>query len=357
MYISVDALVPYLLQRGILSPREIIGADWVVASSDRKRPVIRVSTTDGRGWIIKQASPLDITHVRMLDREAAFCRMPDVLPWSRGLRSFVPRLRAYDPGVHALVVEYLPYETAWNHLRRKTAKAKELGSVIGRTLGRAHLPVPTGVPVPAMLSAKLPWILQLNRVPVEDIPEPATRALVAVMRGDSGLTRRLLELERQWQIDTLIHGDAKLDNVIVKMSGRSHAWLIDWAFAGQGDPAWDVGSALQSALGLWLYGVDVRREHSIDESVSRAAFPVTLAQSFAGSLLEAYRAARGLTRVRWRLMLPKAIRYSGAALLQSALGDARSQQEYSPRQLVALQLGAELIAAPFRAMREFFDVQ
>ena len=319
--------------------------------------MIRVTTTEGRGWIVKQASPLDATHVRMLDREAAFCRMLDALPWAHGLRSIVPRLRAYDPGVHALVVEYLPHETAWNYLRRKSANAKELGSAMGRTLARAHIGVPSGVPATAMFSAKLPWILQLNRVGVADIPEPATQALLAVIRSDSRLTRRLVDLERGWRIETLIHGDAKLDNVIVKMSGQSHAWLVDWAFAGEGDPAWDVGSTLQSALGLWLYGVDVRREHSIDESVSRAAFPVELVQSFAKSLLETYRAARELTQARWRLMLPRIIRYSGVALMQSALGDARSQQTYSPRQIVALQMGKELIASPLRAMREFLDAQ
>jgi aminoglycoside phosphotransferase (APT) family kinase protein len=319
--------------------------------------VIRVSTKAGRGWIVKQASPLDATHVRMLDREAAFCRMLDVLPWTHGLRSIVPRLRAYDPGVHALIVQYLPHETAWNYLRRKTANAKELGSAIGRTLARAHVRVPSDVPKSAMFSAKLPWILQLNRVPAEDISEPATRALLDVIRSDSWLTRRLVDLERGWRIDTLIHGDAKLDNVIVKMSGRCHAWLVDWAFAGEGDPAWDVGSTLQSALVLWLYGVDVRREHSIDESVSQAAFPVALVQSFAGALLESYRAARELTQARWRLMLPRVIRYSGVALMQSALGDARSQQTYSPRQIVALQMGKELIAAPLRAMREFLDTR
>lgn len=317
--------------------------------------MIRVATTEGRGWIVKQASPLDATHVRMLDREAAFCRMLDVLPWTHGLRSIVPRLRAYDPGVHALVVEYLPHETAWNYLRRRTANASELGTAIGRTLARAHIRVPSGVPAPAMFSAKIPWILQLNRVAAEDIPEPATRALLAVIRGDAWLTRRLVDLERGWRIDTLIHGDAKLDNIIVKMSGRSHAWLVDWAFAGEGDPAWDVGSTLQSALGLWLYGVDVRREHSIDESVAQAAFPVELVQSFAGSLLEAYRTARELTQARWRVMLPRIIRYGGVALIQAALGDARSQETYSPRQIIALQMGKELIAAPLRAMRELLS--
>jgi aminoglycoside phosphotransferase (APT) family kinase protein len=223
-----------------------------VASSDRKRPVIRVSTTGGRGWIVQQASPLDVTHVRMLDREAAFCRLAEEVPWARALRAIAPRLRAYDPGVHALIVEYLAHDTAWNYLRRTTARAQVLGSAVGRTLATAHIRVPDAVPQPAMLSAKLPWILQLNRVATDEIPEPATRALLAAMRRDFELTRRLRDLERQWQIDTIIHGDAKLDNIIVKMSGRSHAWLIDWAFAGQGDPAWDVGSALQSAMALWL---------------------------------------------------------------------------------------------------------
>jgi len=151
MYLTADSIVPYLLQRGILATRDLVREKWYVATSDLKRPVLRVSTPAGFGWVVKQASPLDVTHVRMLDREAAYFQLPDVQAWARPLKQLMPKMRAYDPGVHTLIVEQLPHETAWDYLRREDARSAALGPLLGRALARSHLRIPSSMGQPLYL--------------------------------------------------------------------------------------------------------------------------------------------------------------------------------------------------------------
>jgi aminoglycoside phosphotransferase (APT) family kinase protein len=358
VYLTADSLVPYLLQRGILKPRDLLQEHWFVADNDMKRPVLRVSTPAGGGWIVKQASPLDATHVRMLDREAALFYLPRLQDWARPLRSLMPRMRSYDPGVHALVVDELPHDTAWDHLRRRTAQPAKLGALLGQALGRAHqVVIPPAAAQPMLFAAKLPWILQLNRTGLDEIDEPATRALLALIRSDDGLCRRLLALEENWRTDTLVHGDAKLDNALVRVLPRPRVWLIDWAFAGRGDPAWDVGSMIQSCLQLWLYGITFRRDAPFADAVDRSAFPIHIVQDFSRTLLETYRKERALTDHAARGLILKAARFSGAALLQSALADSRTEDQYTMRQLAMLQVGMHILAHPRQSMTQFFDAR
>jgi aminoglycoside phosphotransferase (APT) family kinase protein len=229
--------------------------------------------------------------------------------------------------------------------------------LLGHAVARAHLPVPATAAQPVLFSAKLPWILQLNAAAVQDIRERATRALLEVARTDVTLTQRLRALEAAWKPTTLMHGDAKLDNVLVRMSERPRVWIVDWAFAGVGDPAWDVGSMLQSSLLLWLYGVPFQAGVPFEDAVARSSFPITLAQAFTREFLRSYRATRTLSDPAWGRFVLRAVRYSGAALIQSALADARTSEHYSPRQLALLQTGACILAKPGQALRHFFDAR
>ena len=63
------------------------------------------------------------------------------------------------------------------------------------------------------------------------------------------LDRLCVPLEPQ----TVIHGDVRLENVLV--GGPSGLRLVDWEFAGAGEGAWDVAFAMASALGAWLSSI------------------------------------------------------------------------------------------------------
>lgn len=355
MYLAADAIIPYLLQRGILRPDLLLSSQWVVSQSSLKRPVFRVSRRDGTGWVVKQASPLDLSHVRMLDREAAFYGLPDACDWAKPLKGLMPRMRAYDRGVHALVVQWVPHDTAWNSLRRERADATRVGSLLGDALGRIHLELPRSRSRPLFLTAKLPWVLQLNSVATNDLEEAGLRTLLEMIRAQPALSSALVDLARSWRVDTLVHGDAKLDNVLVRLSAPRRTWFIDWAFAGEGDPAWDLGSVMQSAVLLWLHGVQFLKDEDFAASIARSVLPLTLVQTFVRSMLERYRRTRGVSVREWRALSQRATTCCAAALVQSALAEARTQVRYSPRQLAMLQLAQSIFVDPQDALQGMFD--
>ncbi|HET7544390.1 MAG TPA: aminoglycoside phosphotransferase family protein [Polyangiaceae bacterium] len=352
MYLTEDSALPYLLQRGIISARDLVRGDIFVSPSDLKRPVFRVSRPDGSGFIVKQPSPLDKAHVRMLDREAAFFDLVRTEPWARQIRPLVPRVRAYDRGVHVLVVEQVPHDTAWNHLRLAAANPVLLGKILGRAIARTHVRLPAKGAASRFLSTKLPWVLELNSKAPEQIHEPGTRAVLELMRENFVFSRALLDIERDFRAETLIHGDAKLDNVLFRAEPRPRAWLIDWAFSGVGDPAWDVGSMIQSALLLWFLGVPLRRDEPFEHGVGRATFPFSLVTQYATMFVRTYLDVRALAARERRWFVRRCARFAGAALAQSALADSRSHPHFTTRQLAMLQMSSRMLEHPEEAAAE-----
>jgi aminoglycoside phosphotransferase (APT) family kinase protein len=335
----------------------ILDDEWFVILGDARRPVLRVSTLAGRGWVVKQASPLDLTRVRLLDREASLHDLATRDAWARPLKALLPRMRAYDPGIHALIVELIAYDTGWDHLRRASVKAETLGRLLGRAFASIHVAVSRTAMPTALLASQLPWILQLEHTDASDIDQAAMRLLLDLIDEEPTLGTALRRIADDWQVQTFIHGDAKLDNVLVRMNRAPRLWLIDWAFACEGDPAWDVGSVIRSCLLLWIFGIAFRRDEPLHAAAERSVFPLTLVREFTTSFLTTYLNARGLAGDAVQPFLLRAFRYAGAAMVQSALADARSRERFTLRQLSMLQMSTSMMERPDQACREFHDAR
>lgn len=130
--------------------------------SDSTRHVLRVAALNTPGWIVKQALPLDRNQVAMLDREAAIFQLADEVDWARPLRAVLPAFQGYDRGVHALIVAQLPHDTGLDHLRRLDAQPQVMGNLLGRALAAVHIALRRSSPASAMLSNRMPWILQVD---------------------------------------------------------------------------------------------------------------------------------------------------------------------------------------------------
>ena len=75
----------------------------------------------------------------------------------------------------------------------------------------------------------------------------AVELLVALQRS-APLCAHLDRLCAPPEPQTFVHGDVRLENVLV--GGPSGLRLVDWEFAGAGEGAWDVALAMASALGV-----------------------------------------------------------------------------------------------------------
>jgi Ser/Thr protein kinase RdoA (MazF antagonist) len=81
----------------------------------------------------------------------------------------------------------------------------------------------------------------------------AIRSRPALCAQIEGLNEHLAAMP-----NTLVHGDARWQNVLVhygddgQLTTDEAVTLIDWEFAGEGPPGWDVGGIIQSFLAFHL---------------------------------------------------------------------------------------------------------
>jgi aminoglycoside phosphotransferase (APT) family kinase protein len=146
----------------------------------------------------------------------------------------------------------------------------------------------------AEIDRSLPWILRLvdGDGPADLWTNPLVADLLAQILGRAELIAGLRRARAAWRSPALIHGDCKLDNVILADDGTIR--LIDWEMARLGDPAWDLAALSHRVL--------------IDEG-DGAAMPLA-------RLAAAYAGAPGLPAQPIALRLPL---YGAAWTLMSAL--------------------------------------
>lgn len=200
-----------------------------------------------------------------------------------------------------------------------------------------------------LLPGEPPWILQLDKTALDEKEQQAVRTVLDLIRGEPTLREALRRLGEEWRCATLVHGDAKLDNVLFRASARPRIWLIDWGLAGQGDPAWDVGSILQSSLVLWLNGIASRAGEPFSAAAERSAFPLALVRAFAAAFVAAYLKASQLTGTPARRFVRRAFRFAGARLVQSSFEHARTNKRFMRRHLAMVQMASRLLDSPDEA--------
>ena len=152
---------------------------------------------------------------------------------------------------------------------------------------------------------------------------PTALRIFQTVQG-SGIRDGLQAAQDQWRPSGFIHGDLRVDNVLVGQPRSAQdstdgptedVRLVDWELSGRGDPRWDVGAALADAvICSWgRFGTEL-------------SLPVV--QAAGRTLRRGYTAAMGKATNRdW----PEAVtRFAAAHLVLAALAEARTWTRGSP---------------------------
>jgi hypothetical protein len=354
LHLSTDDVVPYLLRRGLLHVDAIVRDDYRILQVLGDKPIYRVFSKEA-GFVVKQPSRPDEEQTEYVEREAAFLKVAETAPWAKKLKPYLPRLRFYDPKAHILITENISHDTGLAYMRREGARPEVLGKLLGEAFAVLHdCGVETQAPT-RLFSTSRPYIFQVDDINIDDMEPPSVRRVFEVIRQERAVTRELARLGKAWECRTLIHRDAKLDNVLIKWGRNPRIWLIDWAVAGLGEPAWDLGATIQSCLTLWLYSIQFRHDEPFTDAATKAAFPWALTKTFIQSLMSAYLKARAGKGAGKREFIERVFRYAGASLLQSEVGAAHAHAQLTARQVAVLQMGSRLVLAPKEAAAEFLE--
>ncbi len=218
------------------------------------------------------------TNLIPMANEASFLKT--VRPTVEGVQ--IPSLILFDIGEKCLVQEYLPSDGSLvNKLNAPEAVAALHFKSLALSLARLHS---------TRLSREAEDCAAPYRVPARDLICPASNllnvmspsqvALLKVAQSSDSIRHAIDRSAGGWNAQALLHGDLRLDNVLVGPSDSIA--LVDWECWGLGSPAWDVACPLADIIFSWItrsveVGEDAAANHLRDIRIVSSQFWINYA--------------------------------------------------------------------------------
>jgi hypothetical protein len=358
MMLTQLEVVRYLLRHQLVSVDSFVDGDLMVEDASRRNRNFKVMSQHAPSYLLKQGiSPDGLAAVA---NEAAVYELFWSDTASDELRRYLPHFYKYDPIENMLVLEFLrdAKDVKEYYAYRKRFSAV-LASAIGSALGTLHsLMWIEGKTSRGMqgLTHGPPWVLALHR-PVPEIfwhVSGANVHIIKIIQQFPEFCDLLDDLFKEWRIETLIHFDLKWDNwLIVESSAGRHKTglkIVDWEFAGRGDPCWDLGSVFSEYLSFWLLSIPVIGDIPPDKLFVLARYPLSRMQPAIRSFWESYVRRMNLDTTSSHEWLLRSVKYAAARLVQTAFERMQMAMQPTGNIVCFLQLSLNILQWPEEAI-------
>src|SRR5262245_54818945 len=288
MILSVKNVPHYLVNCGLLNAHDLVDGHLMVVELLRRNRNFKVLRKRLPGYFVKQIQISEPQGAAALQREATVCWLPENDPGFTAIKTLVPKYRLYDPVRSALVTELIPAAESLSeyHQRLKTFPV-QIGHLLGTTLATYHRLPLVDLQNNKHLNAfpkAVPWILSIHQQDASRLNQLSmgNTQLIALIQQHSDFHPLLDSLHAQWQRSSLIHGDMKWDNCLVRYPpGRGDEgtlYLVDWELADVGDACWDVGGVFQAYLSFWILSIQMTTGMAPAQMAELAQYPIEAMQ-------------------------------------------------------------------------------
>lgn len=342
-------VVPYLLGRGLLSAQLVVDGDVVVLDVSRRNRNYKVITRAASSFLLKQSS--DSRSSATIEREAMVYQWLHAQAGAPVVR-YIPRFVDFDPGERLLVLELLPGARTYREqqLHGRRFPARPIG-ILGSALAELHRSW-RPADFPRALVSSVPWILSIHRPQIALLQElsAANHELIKMAQLYPDFGEQLDRLRAEWIGDAFIHGDLKWDNCIAPGRGVGTTLrFVDWELGGIGDSAWDVGCVFADYLSCWLLSIPITGAEPPDQVTGLARYPLELMQPAIRRFWQSYAGRLQLEPPTADELLVRAVRYSGARLLQTAFEHTQFAVQVTGNVVCLMQLSVNILARPAEA--------
>ena len=350
--LTLEQVVPFLRRHELIAERALVTGDIVVRDLSRRNLGFAVRAGDNASFFVKQ--PRAGRDHEPVTAEAIVHRWLESLPGASELRPFLPQVRCFDEDAATLVVDFVDGGESLGDLQwRRRRLPSVVGALAGQAVGTLHRVTRAALETAAPIHPSARY-LQLHRPAYHVFVESsaATNQLVRLVQASEELAGSLDDLHRQWRPDTLIHADLRLDNFLVsdvQEDGRPRLTIIDWETAGTGDSGWDVGTFFAGNLYGWLLSAPVTHDGSPGAFVELARLSLPAMRPAMRRFWRAYVRARGMPIANRDEFLERAMRYTGARLVQHAFEEAQRMTRLNALAIYLLQLGLNIMQRPVDA--------
>jgi len=349
-------IAQYLLQHDLISLEHVVNGDIRIIDVSRRNRNFKVISEHGPSYILKQAAASD--GVATVAREASVYRFLRAHITAETSSHHVPRFVRYDSTEHLLVLELLPDAQDFHEYHSRLGRfprtvAQSMGTSLSEIHRSAWIDALSADDV-GLLNHEPPWILSLHRpdLSIFDGVSSANLHLIKILQQHRDWCDRVEAVRKRWRVETLVHFDIKWDNCVVcrRSARRKSIALIDWEFAGLGDPCWDVASVFSGYLSFWLLSIPITGQTPPDRFPELARCALTTMQPAMRAFWDSYAHGmrlRGAVRSEW---LARAVEYTAATLVQTAFEQMQPSSELTASAICSLQVGLNILRRPQEAM-------
>lgn len=364
MLLGLDDALPELLARGLIDPADVVDGGVRVVAVSRRHRNLRVERRSGAGYLVKQVDPGEPGGRRTLAAEARFLDFCRGEPGAAAVARFQPRLLSHrGPGaelIFELLADARPFWRALGEPGAHAPLAERLGEAVGTLHAVFHRSRLGGDRRLGGLPSAPPSIFTLHRPGPGVLPRlsPANRRLLGILHADPTFAVSLDGLADGWRVETVIHGDLRLDNLLALPSGDVR--LVDWELVQAGDRAWDLAGVLHDFLGLWIRGLPGGAELTSEHRVAAAEHPLEELHPCCRAFWRGYLATAdvGLDREgAVAELLRRSVRFSVLRWIQTAWELCHRAEKLTAAAVLMLQVGANVLADPERAMTELYGLE
>jgi Ser/Thr protein kinase RdoA (MazF antagonist) len=363
--LTVDTVVPYLLEHNLVSAAAIVEGDLEVIDAGRRNHNLKIVRRHGPSYLIKQPGEGEHSTDTTIRREAAFYNHYKRDPVAAEVGEVLPNLYFWDEERNLLVLEFVDGRPLWTHYSATSPPEFSCDSAapLGDALGTFHRAFRersllshewTGLPTAP------PWILFAHRPTPEMFTRlsPANLQVLKLLQKNHTMTACLETLRNEWMPDTLIHNDIKGDNLLVTIrnDGRVSVRIIDWELIQIGDAAWDVGNVFRDFLDYWLLSVPLSGDLSPEQMLDGANLPLAKIHPATRAFWQAYRASVRLAPDVAGSFLLRSLRFAAARMAQGAYELSSSMHQPSNYAVAMLQLAVNILADTRDASLHLFGI-
>jgi Ser/Thr protein kinase RdoA (MazF antagonist) len=365
--IALDNSVTYLIGEGLVTAQDVIEGDLEITSTSRRNQNLRVTRNMGVGYLIKRPDRVDSEPARTIRREAAFYEFCKRHRSIAKMTQMLPDVLFHDPASSCLALELLSGAVAiWRFYQDGAAADAlcETTASIGRALANLHrtfrVPRQFKDTELSFLPDDLPWALEIHRPRTSILSglSQGSHKVIEILQTTEGLRVSLDEHASIWKPNTVIHGDVRLDNILVQDSSRSTATkevrLVDWEMVQIGDPAWDIGGALQDFVFFWI--LSMPHEGDPEEMAAKARFPIGGMHPAIRALWNGYCGAAEITLADAESLLARAVRFAAVRLIQTSFEAASHFSAIPSPSVLTLQVAINILKDPTTSRGELFGI-
>ncbi len=361
---DIDSAITVLIDKGLVDKELVLSNEIFVESGLRRNRNFQVLTTNG-GLFVKQPDPLSPGSYETIRAEVSFYE--HFVSSNEFVKSILPRLKYSEQTNTLLALELLSdHKTFWRYCNSYKLPqfpiqvCREIGRRVGTLQGFLKNRFANDTPYSKTLNSNPPWVSKIHQPSPKNLTTlgPAGTHVLQMIQASSIITAGLDDFAKAWERTTIIHGDIKADNILIKASGPTgyDIRIVDWEMVQIGDPAWDAAGFLHDLVLFWLKHLSYTDKDDIGLLVDRAGIPLEVIQTAIREFWTAYVSVAGTPEECHERAVTKVAQHIAARMIQSAYEATISQSETPPMIVLTLQVCENILADPKSAASDFLAI-